>query len=353
MTLLESFDDSHTITLFGNAPGLPSRLLKPGEVVGGSYRLKSLLGHGGMGYVFCAEHTMINRDYALKMLAPEKLNETSRRRFQVEAQAIATLDHPNIVKVYNMGLDGGDCPFYVMDLLEGTALSDYIDKKLDLAFEEWLDIFGQIALGLGYAHSKGIVHRDVKPSNIVLLVQNNGRHLVKIVDFGIAKLLPSADLHSQSQTATGEVFGSPFYMSPEQGMSGSVDHRSDIYSLGCTFYETLCGEPPYRGQNAMQTVIMHQEKPIASILAARPDKQLPRAVDLLLAKMMAKRPENRYQSMEQLIHDLDRIKHGEAIGKEQSSSSVGARQSNWQSDNSPDAGAETDKDASAESGSFF
>jgi serine/threonine-protein kinase len=114
-----------------------------------------------------------------------------------------------------MGLDAGEYPFYVMDLLDGIALSDYIRQKQRLAFQESLDVFTQIASGLGYAHSKGIVHRDVKPSNIVLLAQSNGGQLVKIVDFGIAKVTSSAGLHSQAQTASGEVLGSPLYMSPE------------------------------------------------------------------------------------------------------------------------------------------
>ena len=134
MSQIESFDDSHTIILNGTGPGVSSRVLKAGDLIGGSYKLKSLLGKGGMGYVFCAEHTIIKRDYALKMLAPEQLNEATVRRFEIEGKAIANLDHQNIVKVYNMGLDAGDCPFYVMDLLDGTALSDYIAVRQDIAF---------------------------------------------------------------------------------------------------------------------------------------------------------------------------------------------------------------------------
>ncbi len=219
----ESFDQTHAITLGGIGPAGSGRVLKFGEVIGGSYKLKSLLGKGGMGYVFCAEHVIIKKlDYALKMLAPELVNETNMQRFEVEGKAISRLDHANIVKVYNMGLDQGDCPFYVMDLLDGQALSDYIAAGRGLALEECLDIFIQIARGLGYAHGKGIVHRDVKPSNILLLTGGAGRRQVKIVDFGIAKLLPSANLETQARTAAGEVFGSPFYMSPEQSMGDVI-----------------------------------------------------------------------------------------------------------------------------------
>jgi serine/threonine protein kinase len=314
LTDIESFDDSHTIVLGGRDANVATRVLKPGDLVGGSYELTELLGRGGMGLVFCARHNMIQQRYALKMLDPEQSDEISRRRFEIEGRAIALLDHPNIVKVYNMGLDAGEYPFYVMDLLDGIALSDYIMQKQRLSFQESLDVFSQIASGLGYAHSKGIVHRDVKPSNIVLLAQSNGGQLVKIVDFGIAKVTSSAGFHSQAQTASGEVLGSPLYMSPEQSIGAPVDHRSDIYSLGCTLYEALCGQPPYRGPNAMATLMMHQNEAVPSILRALPEQQLPQSVDLLLAKMMAKRPENRYQSMEQFMHDLERIKQGKAIG---------------------------------------
>jgi len=284
----ESFDDSHAITIPNAVEGGSSRVLRPGDVIGGSYKLKTLLGRGGMGYVFCAEHIALGLDYALKMLAPEQLNDVSRRRFEVEGRAIANLDHVNIVKVHNMGLDSGDCPFYVMDLLSGKSLADCIADGIEFPLEALVDIFIQIAEGLGYAHSKGIVHRDVKPSNIILLKERQ-RWRVKIVDFGIAKLLPSADLHSQSQTATGEVFGSPYYMSPEQCMGGKIDEASDMYSLGCTLYETLIGTPPFRGENPMQTVMMHQNAEVPSVTASPRGAKCPPSVDKLLSKMMAKR----------------------------------------------------------------
>jgi len=312
---VESFDDSHAVTLMGAGPGAESRALTPGEIIGGSYRLKSLLGRGGMGYVFCAEHTMIKHDYALKMLAAEQLNDVSRRRFEAEGRVIATFNHPNIVKVYNMGIDKGNSPFYVMDLLDGVPLSDCIDKAKGMELADCLDIFGQIAAGLGYAHSKGVIHRDIKPSNVVLLSQNDGQVQVKIVDFGIAKVLNASDLESQSRTAPGEVFGSPYYMSPEQCLGDVIDARSDIYSLGCSLFEALTGNPPFRGGNALETVMMHQSAPVPSVSALQPGKTIPASVDVLLARMMAKKPEDRYQSMEQLGHDLTRIKEGRPIGK--------------------------------------
>ncbi len=260
-----------------------------------------------MGYVFCAEHTMLGRDFALKILAPERLNDETRRRFELEGKAIANLEHPAIVKVYNMGLYDGDCPYYVMDLLEGLALSDLIAKG-PVQFDTVLDIFIQIAAGLGYAHGKGVVHRDVKPSNVVLLPGKDGGYIVKVVDFGIAKLLPSASLAGQSQTAPGDIFGSPFYMSPEQCIGADVDNRSDIYSLGCTFFETLSGQPPYRGQNALDTMMMHEKRPTPSLLQTGQGKTLPLDADIILQKMMAKRPTDRYQSMQQVQVDFERLR---------------------------------------------
>ncbi len=225
--------------------GKTSRLLKSGDIIGDSYRLKKLIGQGGMGYVFRAEHLIIGKEYALKMLAPDQINEVTWSRFQSEGKAIARLDHPNIVKIYNMGVDRGDCPYYVMDLLDGVALSDCIADKLPLSLDEILEMFIQLASGFGYAHSRGIIHRDVKPSNVVLVDSGGQYPTAKIVDFGIAKLVGANDLHHQSLTATGEIFGSPYYMSPEQCLGTEIDHRADIYSLGCTLFEVLCGHPPF------------------------------------------------------------------------------------------------------------
>ena len=323
----EQFDETHMITLSGQESGphsaqsLKTRKLKRGDIVGGSYKLLSLVGQGGMGYVFCAEHTIIKRLYALKILAPELLSEANRKRFEVEGRAIANLDHVNIVKVHNMGLDTDDCPFYVMDLLQGQALSDCVGP-VSVSIDDSLNILTQIAAGLRYAHGKGIVHRDIKPSNVILTNEND-LVVVKIVDFGIAKLLPSANLHGQSQTATGEVFGSPLYMSPEQCMGEAIDERTDIYSLGCTFYEMVAGVAPFKGASALETVLMHQQASIpkiADLSGAKIRERLAMSsvpveyLDVLLEGMLAKRPADRYESMARLLHDLERLAYGKPIG---------------------------------------
>ncbi len=274
-----------------------------------------------MGYVFRAEHTMIGRDYALKILAPEQLNEVSWKRFESEGRAIAALDHPNIVKVYNMGIDAGDCPFYVMDLLQGYTLAEALRAARKPDFYQYIDIFSQIARGLSYAHSKGIIHRDVKPSNVVLEPDERGYLQVRLVDFGIAKLLKDTGGKDQRLTAAGQVFGTPFYMSPEQCLGEDVDQRSDIYSLGCALFETLAGDPPFCGSNAMETVMLHLSGPIPELGDVLPNQLAQRSVQILLNRMLAKKAQDRYASMIEVTHDLERIREGKEIGRATTASS--------------------------------
>lgn len=301
MSQTEKFDETNFLSLGGG-----NRAIKPGDIIGGAYILKSLLGHGGMGYVFLAEHNIIKKDYALKIIRPDKLDEFSWKRFEIEGRVIAKLDHPNLVKIYNMGLDQGIYPFYVMDLLPGRALSDYIKLDDGLTFEQCLDIFRQVALGLAYAHKKGIVHRDIKPANIILIKEEiyKGGFTAKVVDFGLAKVInPVA---GQAITTKGQIFGSPLYMSPEQCQGQAIDHRSDIYSLGCALFESIAGEPPFVGANAMQTLMMHTESAMPK-LADRFSEQPAIAVDSLIAKMTAKEPQDRYQSMDEVAAALERL----------------------------------------------
>lgn len=301
MSQTEKFDETNSLSLGGG-----NRAIKPGDIVGGAYILKSLLGHGGMGYVFVAEHNIIKKDYALKIIRPDKLDEFSWKRFEIEGRVIAKLDHPNLVKIYNMGLDQGTYPFYVMDLLPGKALSDYINQDNGLTFEQCLDIFRQVAQGLAYSHKKGIVHRDIKPANIILIKEENDKDgfQAKVVDFGLAKVLnPVA---GQAITTKGQIFGSPYYMSPEQCQGQAIDHRSDIYSLGCALFESIAGEPPFVGANAVQTLMMHTESAMPK-LADRFSEQPAIAVDSLIAKMTAKEPQDRYQSMDEVAAALERL----------------------------------------------
>jgi serine/threonine protein kinase len=297
-----------------------AKIYSAGDIVGGTYRLKELIGKGGMGYVFCAEHTIIGHDYALKLLAPENSNETNWLRFQSEGKAIAKLNHKNIVHIYNMGVDLEQCPFYVMDLIYGASLAELVHKTGPMQPSVAIEIFLQLCSGLSYAHQRGIIHRDVKPSNIILqdqplqaLQNTDNVPVVKIVDFGIAKLIRIHGDSLQRITNTGQVFGTPLYMSPEQCMGSAIDARSDIYSLGCTLYETLTGQPPFCGQNAMETVLMHLDQEPLRLLQTYPDGGFSQSIELLVAKMLKKDPAQRYQTMAQVSHDLERIKSGKVV----------------------------------------
>jgi len=267
-----------------------------------------------MGVVYRCRHNIIDREYALKILKPSQINEQRWQRFQVEARSIAKLDHPNIVKIFNMGIDGGDCPYYVMELLDGESLEQYIGTELLSNLNTTFDLFKQLASGLGYAHSKGIIHRDIKPDNIVIEKDSSGFLTAKIVDFGIAKLLHRDTLMKQGLTSAGQVFGTPLYMSPEQSQGGEIDQRSDIYSLGCTFFKTLTGKFPFLGKSAMETVMMHQSDQPPTLMEVS-GYNFPQDLEDIVQRMIAKHPDDRYQTMEQVAHDIERMAQGKTLAK--------------------------------------
>ncbi|HNB15462.1 MAG TPA: protein kinase, partial [Candidatus Obscuribacter sp.] len=294
-----------------------AEMARPDEViVGSSYRILSLLGKGGMGNVYLAEHLTLGQQYALKMLAPEQVTEENWQRFFAEGRAIARLQHPHIVKLYDMGVDKTGFPFYVMERLEGVSLQQLIKKKKTPDFDSLLAIFHQIASALDYAHSKGIIHRDVKPSNMMLLEEAPGarrKPQAKLVDFGIAKLVEVKDREKQRLTITGQIFGTPYYMSPEQCSGGHIDYRSDIYSFGCSLFEALSGKPPFVGNSATETVMMHMEKAPPSLREASAVSYGPE-LETMMAKLLEKNPERRYASMKQVMLDLERIAENKPVG---------------------------------------
>ena len=291
-------------------PGISGASLSylPGDTIDGTYLLTRLLGRGGMGAVFACHHRALDKNYALKLLSAEQINKESWSRFEVEARALARLNHPGIVGIHNMGIDKGQCPYYVMDLLSGFGLDALIARDGHLDYDKALNIFVQVAEALGSAHAQGIIHRDIKPSNLMVENEQSPQAMtVKLVDFGIARV-NKQDLPSQSQTATGLIFGTPYYMSPEQCQGQKVDERSDIYSFGCAFFEALTGKPPFIGENAFHTFMMHQNYQPPDL-----PPQFPPALNLAIKKMLQKDPESRYQSMNMLSHDLIRLRDGKAI----------------------------------------
>lgn len=282
----------------------------PVDSVIGGFKIISLIGVGGMGAVYLVEHLSLHRQLALKILTPELVNEQNWQRFKAEAKILASLSHPTLVRVYDLGIHAGSIPFYSMDYLNGRSLEEILadDGPIDLATT--IDIILEVLDGLAYAHRHGIVHRDLKPGNIMYCTIDGAR-AVKVLDFGISKLLDNRST-TQALTVAGDIFGSPFYMSPEQSMGEAVDARSDIYSIGCTLFEMLTGFVPYESDSSIEIMLMHQEADIP-LLDEVTDIEFPPAVDLILAKCLAKSPDDRYQSAKELAIDLERIRDGKEV----------------------------------------
>ncbi|MBC7997867.1 MAG: serine/threonine protein kinase, partial [Leptolyngbya sp.] len=240
------------------------------EIVADRYRIVSLLGHGGMGAVYKVEQIFLEQTFALKTLTAKNFSDIAIKRFQKEAQAAGKLTHPNLVRALDFGVLKNGNPFYVMDLVEGDNLAEYSRKIGSLNLEEVFKIFIPICFALGYAHTEGIIHRDIKPGNIMLAKTGNpiDPFVPKIVDFGIAKLTDAEDGTAVNLTQTGEIFGTPLYMSPEQCYGKKLDHRSDIYSLGCVLYEALTGAPPFTGESVLAVMLRHQSEEPASLKEA-------------------------------------------------------------------------------------
>lgn len=290
---------------------------KPGDIVGNTYEVIDYIGRGAMGYVYHVRHSGLPREYALKTLSTDQITETAWLRFQIEAQSIAKMSHPNIITIHNFALHKAagrvDQPFYVMDLLVGTSLMEELRDNDALPLAQALSVFIQAANGIGYAHGKGIIHRDIKPGNIMLLKQPDASGAsVKIVDFGIAKLTADSDLVQQHLTSAGEVFGSPFYMSPEQGLGKPVDARSDVYSLGISLFEALTGDLPFKANSAVDIMLMHQSTPVPSLSSACA-VVFPESIEHVVRHMLAKEPSQRYQSMQEVVADLAAVAGGEPL----------------------------------------
>lgn len=283
-----------------------------GNIIGGNYRLVEKIGQGGMGLVFRASHVVIDSEYALKVLAPEQVNESSWLRFQSEARTMAALSHPTFVKVYDLGVHEGRLPFYTMDLLKGVSLESLVILKGSLPLKITVAIFLKILDGLAYAHRNGIVHRDLKPSNIMLcgkLSTKADKLVVKILDFGIAKATGKDSYVRQSLTLKGDILGSPAYMSPEQCLGKDADIRSDIYSVGCCLFETLTGFVPFDGQSAAEIISLRLQSD-APQLSDMVDREFPESLEYVVAKCLARSPEERYQSAKELAIDLARVGEG-------------------------------------------
>lgn len=285
--------------------------LTAGTVIAERYKVIEEIGRGGMGVVYRVHQLTLGRDMALKTIDAHDVKDATWRRFQKEAKASSLLDHPNLISVHDSGVIQGKHPYFVMDYVQGTTLSKLVEEKGPLSVEEALPIFIQVCFGLAYAHDLGIVHRDLKPSNIMLIKPpGGGAYTVKIVDFGIAKLHQAEGADIQELTKTGEIFGSPLYMSPEQCLGIAVDHRSDIYALGCVFFEALAGLPPFMGNTALATMMQHQSEKPPTLKEATLGKEFPAGVETLISRLLEKDPEKRYQTLKAVARDMGLLQQG-------------------------------------------
>jgi serine/threonine protein kinase len=284
-----------------------------GRTIGKHYQILACRGKGGMSTVYKAKDLSMGRFVAIKFLLSE--GKTARDqmmlRFQREGRVVGSLDHPNIISVHAFDFTADRQPFLVMDYVEGETLAERIVREGMLPLATSLDIFIQICDGLAQAHEKGILHRDLKPGNIMLISENCGGVTLKILDFGIAKLVENSASTTQQLTRTGDVFGSPLYMSPEQGLGKSLTTSSDLYSLGCLMYETLTGVPPFMGKTAVETILKHQTESPATLKEATLGTEFPDKVQSIVSTLLSKEPGDRIQSAQELGMALRSLKESD------------------------------------------
>lgn len=278
-----------------------------GAIFGERYEVEAVIGSGGMSTVYKAKHKLMNKLVAIKLLDPRLVRQkVAVKRFQLEAQAASKLNHPNVIIVHDFGITPDDQPYMVMDFLSGRSMMDMLDERPQIAPSRARKLFMQIASGLGHAHQCGVIHRDVKPNNIIVDVDHRGEELVKIVDFGIAKMVGES-APQERLTRAGEFFGTTMYMSPEQCRGKDVDSRSDIYSLGCVMFEALTGLPPFEGENDLDTIQMHLSAEPPAFRERRPDLTIPVEFEAIVRNALEKDLSKRYQTMDELIQDLEAI----------------------------------------------
>lgn len=272
-----------------------------GKMLDDRYEILELIGSGGMANVYKARCHRLNRLVAIKILKSDLAdNADFRRRFHDESQAVAQLSHANIVSVYDVSTNP-DREYIVMELIDGITLKQYMERRGRMDWRESLHFITQIMRGLSHAHSRGIIHRDIKPQNIMVLRDGS----VKVADFGIACLA------NQGQTLTQEALGSVHYISPEQARGDRIDARSDIYSAGVVLYEMLTGRLPFEGDSAVSVAIQH----LSSVpLAPRDiDPSIPEPLELICMKAMNSDPNKRYASADAMIEDLEKFRRDPSV----------------------------------------
>ncbi len=303
-----------------------SQQIQPGSTLAGRYEIIRVLGEGGMGCVFLAQHKQVKRNYALKLLwLTANDNQRTYQRFLQEARVAGSFDHANLASVYDYGETEDGHPFIVMDFVDGVSLHSILEQEEQIDLIRAIKIFLQICAGLTHIHGKGLVHRDLKPANIMVVQSNHGNgdssnkekgsrqdsdhaeEQIKIVDFGITKILAKSSESDEDSTKAGEVFGSPCYSGPEQCLGYPVDARSDIYALGCLMYHTLTGKRPFEGETAIETIVMQLHQSPLPFSAICPDRRMPHLLEQIIFKCLEKRPEDRYSSASAVAEELTAV----------------------------------------------
>ncbi len=290
----------------------------------GNYRLDKILGRGGMGTVYSGEHVYIKKPVAVKVLHPQFARYPDAvNRFLREARAASSINHPNIVDVTDFGVLGDGLVYFVMEYLEGKSLEDLIEKDGAVELHRALNIVNQMSYALEAAHEMGVIHRDLKPDNIMLLERPGRRDIVrmvttgqggwvterersydfvKILDFGIAKILAPDELGTD--TLQGAVFGTPEYMSPEAARGDDVDLRTDVYSLGVILFDMVCGRPPFEAEAGSEVLHKHINAPVPSPREFAPHREITEGAERVILRAMSKDPARRYQTMAEFRGDL-------------------------------------------------
>src|SRR5258706_3329709 len=274
-----------------------------GQIIDGRYRITKKLGEGGMGEVYAADHVHIEKRFAIKLLKAEIVsNAEAVKRFRQEARSSSSIGHRNIIAIEDFGQLSDGRIYMCMELLNGAALNDLITQPQPV--DRLLNILIQTGHGLAAAHAKGIIHRDMKPENVFVTVGPNNEDVPKLLDFGIAKV--AGNDGQNNLTRTGTIFGTPFYMAPEQALGNPVDARTDIYAVGVIMYEVFAGSLPFQGESFMGILTQHittEPEPVAQ-RAAKAGRSLPPGLAEVIAKAMTKDPEKRYRTMDEMVNAL-------------------------------------------------